>query len=132
MLLKKDMKVTAFLLLLAMCLTSGCANSGQSTKTTSSISDRSSESSKPPQHGEAPPFIYVRGGFVNPGRYAWTNGMKLKDAFAIAGGFNDFAWERIRLKHWDGSTEGFAWSPEKPLTNNPFLKPGDYVDNPRE
>jgi hypothetical protein len=58
--------------------------------------------------------------------------MTLKDAFAIAGGFTDFAWEGIWLRHWDGSSDTHRWSSEKPLTNKPFLKPGDQVDNPRK
>jgi hypothetical protein len=58
--------------------------------------------------------------------------MTLRDAFSAAGGFTQFAWERIYLQHWDGTVEKFRWSSEKPLTNNPALRPGDRVINPRQ
>ena len=58
--------------------------------------------------------------------------MSLKDSFAIAGGLTEFAWRWIHLVHWDGSKEVYKWSAIKPLTNNPFLSPGDAVLNPRQ
>lgn len=81
---------------------------------------------------KVPPFIYVRGEFRAPGPYPWTNGMTLKDSFAAAGGFTDFAVPRVRLEHWDGSSQRYQWSSTQPLTNNPVLKPGDKVINLRE
>jgi protein involved in polysaccharide export with SLBB domain len=58
--------------------------------------------------------------------------MTLKDAISAAGGFTDFAYERIRLQHLDGSRQLFKWSAEHPLTNNAILRPGDNVINPRQ
>lgn len=78
------------------------------------------------------PFIYVRGEFRAPGRYAWTNGMTLQDAFAAAGGFTVFALPHILIHHADGSSQRFKWSDAHPLTNNPSLKPGDHIENWRE
>lgn len=114
---------TSRLLLLATCLMCGCSSSQPGTPAAVS------HGSEP--LGQAPPFIYVSGEFHAAGRYAWTNGMRLKDAFAAAGGFTDFAWHRIRLVHWDGTMEMYRWSSERPLTKNPLLKPGDKVINPR-
>lgn len=76
--------------------------------------------------------IYVGGEFKKPGVYPWTNGMTLQDAFAAAGGFTEFAVHRIWLRHSDGSSDRFRWSSARPLTNNPTLRPGDSVINPRE
>ncbi len=79
-----------------------------------------------------PPFIYVYGEFVSPGRYPWTNGMTLKDSFAVAGGFTDFARHRVTLMHADGSHEYFRWSTKQPLERDPILLPGDKIVNPKE
>jgi protein involved in polysaccharide export with SLBB domain len=81
---------------------------------------------------DAPPFIYVHGEFNNPGQYTWTNGMTIMDAISAAGGFTDFAHERIRLVHSDGSSQFFKWSATHPLTNTIVLRPGDSVVNPRQ
>jgi len=91
----------------------------------------------PPQpqsapRGDPPLFIFVGGEFRNPGQFAWTNGMTLKDSIAAAGGFTDFAVSRIHLQHWDGSSERYKWNAKRPLTNNPALRPGDAVINPRQ
>ena len=110
------------LFLLAMYWVCGCS---------SSKPDMAS-SHLQPQSGEPPPFVFVRGEFRNPGRYAWTNGMTLDDAFVAAGGFTDFALLRVRVLHWDGSSETYRWGTQHPLTNNPALKPGDSVLNPRD
>jgi protein involved in polysaccharide export with SLBB domain len=77
-------------------------------------------------------FVYVDGAFRNPGRYAWTNGMRLKDAIEAAGGFTEFSNHRIKLIHWDGISQRFRLRGDWFLTNNPVLKPGDSVLNPRE
>jgi len=76
--------------------------------------------------------VYVDGEFRKPGRYAWTNGMRLKDAIEAAGGFTQFANHRIRLRHADGTVERYRLRGDWALTNNPTLKPGDSVMNPRE
>lgn len=86
----------------------------------------------PGPKADAAPFVYVQGEFKNPGQYAWTNGMTVMDAISAAGGFTDFADERIRLVHLDGSSQVFKWSATHPLTNNPVLRPGDNVVNPRQ
>jgi protein involved in polysaccharide export with SLBB domain len=72
----------------------------------------------------------MTGEFRKPGRYAWTHGMTLKDAIDAAGGFTDFARRRLRIRHWDGSEEGYRLGAGRILTNNPTLKPGDYVISP--
>jgi protein involved in polysaccharide export with SLBB domain len=77
-------------------------------------------------------FVYVDGEFRNPGRYPWTNGMTLKDAIEAAGGFTKFANHRIRLYHLDGIGEKLRLSGNWFLTNNPNLKPGDRIINPRD
>jgi len=77
------------------------------------------------------PLIYVEGEFKNPGVYPWTNGMSLQDAFAAADGFTVFALKWIILRHPDGSKEQYKWSTKRPLTDNPALRPGDSVSNPR-
>jgi protein involved in polysaccharide export with SLBB domain len=94
-------------------------------------SERGSRTATPSQQGEPPPYVWVDGEFKQPGRYAWTNGMRLKDTFAVAGGFTEFAEPEIRLTHWDGSHQSFRWSASRPLEDNPPVKPGDIVYNVR-
>jgi protein involved in polysaccharide export with SLBB domain len=78
--------------------------------------------------------VYVSGEFRNSGRYAWTNGMRLKDAIDAAGGFTEFANHRIKIIHQDGTTQRYRlrgdWA--LGLTNNPVLKPLDAIINPRD
>jgi protein involved in polysaccharide export with SLBB domain len=82
--------------------------------------------------------VYVDGGFRNPGRYAWTNGMTLKDAidaaggFAAAGGFTEFATHRIEIIHLDGAIKRFRLRGDWARTNNPALQDGDRIHNPRD
>jgi hypothetical protein len=130
-----DMKKVS-LLLLAICWACGCS-SFESTTATAPLANVSA--TLPPASGQVqpeptnpPPFVFVRGEFRNPGRYAWTNGMTLSDAFAAAGGFTDFARRQVRLLHWDGSSQNYRWSTERSLTINPVLKPGDSVINIRD
>src|SRR5690242_3890769 len=78
---------------------------------------------------ESPRFVYLVGMFKNPGHIAWTNGMTLKDALNVRP-LDDFARSMIRIAHTDGSVVQYNWSAEHPLTNNPFLKPGDRVISP--
>jgi len=80
---------------------------------------------------DAPPAaIYVDGEFNNHGKYAWTNGMTLQDAIEAAGGFTEFSDRRVRLRHSDGTVQvyslGHGYNP-----NNPLLRPGDHIFNPR-
>ena len=86
---------------------------------------------QPVPRGEPPPFIFVGGEFKNPGRYAWTNGMTLKDGIEAAGGFAVFAPRKLSLQHWDDSVEHFRLGPGRALTNNPLLRAGDSVRSPR-
>lgn len=58
--------------------------------------------------------------------------MTLKNAFLAAGGFTEFAVEYVILRHRDGTEQRFRWSVKKPLTNNPALRPGDCIINPRQ
>jgi len=76
-------------------------------------------------------FVYVNGDFRNPGIYAWTNGMKLKDAIEAAGGFTEFSSHRIKLIHSDGISQRFRLRGDWMGTNNPALRPGDKIHNPR-
>jgi protein involved in polysaccharide export with SLBB domain len=85
----------------------------------------------PASRGEAPPFIFMQGEFNNPGTYAWTNGMTLKDGIDTASGSTDSAPRRFRLQHWDGSVERFRLGAGRTLTNNPALRSGDSVFSPR-
>lgn len=75
--------------------------------------------------------VYLDGEFRNPGRYPCTNGMTLKDAIEAAGGFTDFANNRITIIHSDGTTQRFRLRGDQALTNNPVLKQGDRIHNPR-
>ena len=124
----------SLLLLLAAYLVSGCTSSGHARFSDSPnlSSEPSQQQSEAQPQGPPPPFIYVGGEFHNPGRYGWTNGMTLRDSFSAAGGFTEFAWEYIHLQHWDGTVEKFRWSSKLSLTNNPALRAGDKVINPRQ
>jgi protein involved in polysaccharide export with SLBB domain len=75
--------------------------------------------------------VYVDGEVRNPGRYPWTNGMRLKDAIEVAGGFTEFANHRIKMIHEDGAIETYKLWGDWVATNNPVLKPGDRIHNPR-
>jgi protein involved in polysaccharide export with SLBB domain len=79
-------------------------------------------------------YVYVDGCVRNPGRYPWTNGMRLKDAIEAAGGFTEYATHLTRLIHLDGTVEKYRLRGKWPVTNNPALKPGDRVhsSNPRD
>jgi len=77
-------------------------------------------------------FVCVDGGFRNPGRYSWTNGMRLNDAIEAAGGFTELSNHRIKVIHPDGATESLRLRVDWVRTNNPALNPGDRVHNPRE
>jgi len=78
-------------------------------------------------------FVYVDGEFRNPGRYQWTNGMRLKDAIDAAGGFTEFARHRIKLIHSDGtSARSFRLVGDWVRTNNPALHDGDRIHNLRD
>lgn len=78
------------------------------------------------------PVVYVDGDFKNPGRYSWTNGMTLKDAIEAAGGFTEFASRRGKVIHLDGRSEIFRLRGDWTRTNNPPVRPGDRIYNPRE
>jgi polysaccharide export outer membrane protein len=86
---------------------------------------------QPVPRGQAPSFVFTEGEFKNPGRYPWTNGMTLKDGIDAANGFTDYARRSLRIRHWDGSEERYRLGAGRTLTNNPALKPGDYVISPR-
>lgn len=57
--------------------------------------------------------------------------MTLRDAISMAGGFTEFAVPEIVVKHVDGTMHLYKWTPEKQLLQNPLLRPGDKVINPR-
>ena len=90
-----------------------------------------SSQSRPAVVKDAPQSIYVDGEINHHGEFAWTNGMRLQDAIEAAGGFTDFSDRRVRLRHWDGSVEVYRLGHGYNLTNNPLLRPGDKIYNPR-
>jgi len=77
-------------------------------------------------------FVYVDGAFRNPGRYSWTNGMRLNDAIEAAGGFTKFANHRIKVTHYDRTSERFRLRGDWVRTNNPALRPDDKIHNRRD
>ena len=64
-----------------------------------------------------------------PGMYPWTNGMRLTDAIACAGGLTDLAdRNRVRLSHADGEKEQCLYDfAVKNKSDDPVLRPGDRV-----
>ena len=64
-----------------------------------------------------------------PGAYPWTNGMRLTDAVACAGGLTDLAdRNRVRLSHADGEKEQCLYDfAVKNKSDDPVLRPGDRV-----
>lgn len=75
--------------------------------------------------------VYVDGGFRKPGRYPWTNGMRLKDAIEAAGGFTEIANHTIQIIREDGTIGKYRLWGDWARTNNPVLKAGDRIHNPR-
>jgi len=71
-------------------------------------------------------FVYVDGEFRNRGRLLWTNGMRLKDAIALAHGFSDFAW-RLTIIHADGTRQRIRLPADKIPLDNPKLEAGDVI-----
>jgi protein involved in polysaccharide export with SLBB domain len=71
-------------------------------------------------------FVYVYGEFRKPGRYSWTNGMRLKDAIDLACGFSDFAG-RLTLIQAGGARQRIKLPFNKIPLDNPELKPGDVI-----
>jgi len=74
-------------------------------------------------------FVYVEGGFGNPGRCSWTAGMRLGDAIKVARGFSESAIHGIMISHRDGTMEEYRLHGGWALTNNPTLRPGDKIRN---
>lgn len=83
-------------------------------------------------HATSGNFVYVDGEFRSPGRYAWTNGMRLKDAIEAAGGLTDFARHKVSVIHLDGTRGRYRLVGDWVRTNNPALKAEDRILNPRE
>jgi hypothetical protein len=87
----------------------------------------------PPPPVSAPPlYIFAIGEFKHPGQIVWTNGMTLQDGIQAAGGFTEFARRRLFVYHPDGLAERIRLGPNFSLTNNPALRPGDKLVNPRD
>jgi protein involved in polysaccharide export with SLBB domain len=76
-------------------------------------------------------FVYVDGEFRKPGRVSWTNGMRLGDVIEATGGFTVFGNRTIKILHEDGTVESYKLRGNWASTNNPILKPGDRIRNPR-
>ena len=130
------MKVILLFLPLA-CLVHGCSSSERASESSHfadvTLRPQSSEATAPQlsSSGEGPAQIHVGGEFKRPGAYPWTNGMRLKDAFDVAGGFTVFASKLVALtRPGEPRQHYFKWSTQRPLTNNPALKPGDSVYAP--
>ena len=98
---------TAFLCIAAVCLLAGCA-------------------APKPVYAPAPAYVYLDGEFKEPGVYAWTNGMTMRDAVVSAGGFTPFALHWIRVDHSDGTSESLKLLGGA-IANNPVLRPGDRI-----
>ena len=81
---------------------------------------------------EAPQWIQVFGFFQKPGRYAWTNGMTLKDGIDAAGGATEYGSSRVWILHSDKSEDRYRLRYQWWPTNNPTLRPGDIIGNVRD
>lgn len=142
--LKHALAFTALLLLLP-----GCAPTNSSGPVFTDVPGV--PSSSPPPPSQAPPpnaepatpvpqpvvsrtpfYIFASGEFKHPGRLVWTNGMTLQDGIQAAGGFTDFARHRLFLYHADGMAERIRLGPDWAATNNPALRPGDKLVNPKD
>lgn len=69
--------------------------------------------------------IYVHGEVKNGGEFAYKNGLKIRDAIALAGGFTYRANERFVTIVREGEGEA-----EVPLTSNVVVLPGDNIRVP--
>jgi len=117
------------ILFIATCVLSGCASSKHGANATLLSSDLPTPSPAPRSET---PVVYVDGQFYRPGIYTLTNGMRLKDAIAAAGGLNEYALHLIWLQHPGEPKQQYKWSAKRPLTNNPVLWPGDRLMNPQQ
>jgi len=121
------------LLVALLSLLWGCTAPAPDVNSTARLADLSSsqESAAPrlePVLQQPPrPVVYLSGEFTRTGRFAWTNGMTLKDGIEVAGGFTKWADGRIHLIHRNGSQELYRLGPGRTLTNNPALQPEDLV-----
>ncbi len=130
-----DHTMKADLLLVALlCLLWGCTASTRDVNTTARLPGliSSQEVSAAPQHEpvipQPPrPVVYFAGEFTRTGRFAWTNGLTLKDGIDVAGGFTKWADGSLHLIHRNGSKELYHLGPRRTLTNNPALQPEDAV-----
>ncbi len=113
----KIFPTTLALLLVPWCVFLGCT----STKKPSGISKL---------RDDPPEIITMTGQFRMPGKYTWTNGMTLRDGFAVAGGLTESARRRIYITHWDETKRMYWLTVDKMLTNNPELEPGDRIRIP--
>jgi hypothetical protein len=87
---------------------------------------------EPDPNEPPPPLVFVWGNVVTPGQYQWKVGMRMRDGITAAGGLNQFATRKLYLFSWDGSSKTIYTNPDKFLTNNPPLMPGDSVISPKE
>lgn len=69
--------------------------------------------------------IYVHGEVKNGGEFAYKNGLKIRDAIALAGGFTYRANERFVSIVREGEGEA-----DVPLTSNVVVLPGDNIRVP--
>ncbi len=76
-----------------------------------------------PASADVGPYIFVSREVAAPGRYDWTNGMRLADAIQAAKGFTVFAGRsKIRIRHVDGRVDKYDYDRQ-----NPALRAGDFI-----
>ncbi len=126
--MKANLLLVALLSLLWGCTAStGDVNSAARPARLSSSQQPAALQVEPELQQPPRPVIYFSGEFARTGRFAWTNGITLKDGIDVAGGFTKWADGRLHLIHGDGSKELYRLGPRRTLTNNPALQPDDLV-----
>ena len=73
--------------------------------------------------------VYIGGEVKEPGQQAWTNGLTLKGAIELAGGFADYAdRSRVDVRRKTGAQKRYNYGEViGARTNSPALAPGDVV-----
>jgi hypothetical protein len=64
----------------------------------------------------------------SPGLYPWREGMTLTDAIEVAGGLTQFAGNKVRVTHLDGTTAIYRYNKiTRHSENDPLLSVGDRI-----
>jgi protein involved in polysaccharide export with SLBB domain len=88
---------------------------------------------EPPNPAHVPAYVFVGGEVKAPGRFPWTNGMRLTDSIERAGGYTVYAdLTQMRITRLETNVilcdyRAAAASPAK----NPTISAGDVVQVPR-